>query len=86
MDKETALRVLQEKYHIEGPIKAVLEELEARKVASALLEKDITPQKAESTGYNEVYAEFFKCPVCGGENIFKGSNYCPDCGQRVTAD
>ncbi|GAA6277853.1 hypothetical protein [Enterocloster bolteae] len=84
MDKETALKVLQEKYHIEGPIKIVQDELEAREVAVALLERAVNPLKAESTGYDEAYAEFFRCPVCGGENAFKGSNYCPDCGQRIT--
>ena len=41
MDKETALKVLQEKYHIEGPIKIVQDELEAREVAVALLERAV---------------------------------------------
>lgn len=86
MDKKTALRVLQSKYHIEGPPRVIRDELEAREIAVELLEKEISPLKAESTGYDEAYAEFFKCPVCGGENAFKGSNYCPDCGQRITTD
>lgn len=86
MDKKRAIEVLEQKYHIDGSIKVVCDELEARAVAVELLKHDISPLKAESTGYDEVYAEFFKCPVCGGENAFKGSNYCPDCGQRITTD
>ncbi|CAK7016730.1 MAG: hypothetical protein ENTB_04994 [Enterocloster aldenensis] len=86
MDKKRAVEVLEQKYHIDGPIKVVCEELEARTVAVELLKRDISPLKAESIGYDEEYTEFFRCPVCGGENAFKGSNYCPDCGQRITTD
>lgn len=86
MDKKTALRILQSKYHIEGPPKMIWDELTAREIAVSVLEKDISPLKAESVGYAKPYAEFFKCPVCKGENAFKGSNYCPDCGQRITTD
>ena len=52
----------------------------------AELEKRIKPMKTSGTGYDELYTEFFKCPVCGHENIISGSNYCPDCGQRVTTE
>lgn len=48
------------------------------------MEAQDNPVKVDGTGYDELYTEFFRCPICGHENIISGSNYCPDCGQRVT--
>lgn len=48
------------------------------------MEEQDNPVKADCPGYDELYTEFFRCPICGHENIISGSNYCPDCGQRVT--
>ncbi|XBX05240.1 hypothetical protein QMP26_33150 [Enterocloster clostridioformis] len=86
MDKKKAIEVLEQTHHIDGPIRIICAELQARTIAVEVMKRDIYPMKAESKGYNEVYAEFFKCPICGGTKIFKESNYCPDCGQRITTD
>lgn len=34
----------------------------------------------EPIGYDEVYTMFFKCRVCGCEDLTAASNYCPNCG------
>lgn len=39
--------------------------------------------EAESCGYDELYAEWFKCKSCRQENILSTAAYCPDCGKRI---
>jgi len=38
-----------------------------------------------STGEDEIYCEMFNCPNCMGQ-ILEDSNYCPDCGSKITWD
>jgi len=41
----------------------------------------ITP--VDSQGKDELWCEWFKCPACAKANIWRGCNYCPDCGIRI---
>lgn len=58
MDKKKAIEVLEQTHHIDGPIRIICAELQARTIAVEVMKRDIYPMKAESKGYNEVYAEF----------------------------
>lgn len=39
--------------------------------------------EVETCGYDELYAEWFKCKNCGKENILATAAYCPDCGKKI---
>ena len=39
-----------------------------------------------STGMDEIYTVFYKCPRCGEEKIFNDFHYCPMCGQRIEVE
>lgn len=82
-----AIELLESKYHIEGQIDDVLENLATRQTAVEALKKQI-PQKI-----NEVYQARIEdipgkciiagdCPVCGSPVPIKHW-YCWSCGQRV---
>jgi ribosomal protein L37E len=41
--------------------------------------------KKDSMGFDEMYANFYRCPHCGGKSsIHIGCKYCPDCGVELT--
>ena len=44
-------------------------------------EIEITPDMVNPEGYR--YPEWFICPNCGGDNIERCFNYCPDCGKKL---
>ena len=33
---------------------------------------------------DEVYCHWFTCGNCGKKNIMTDSNFCPDCGYKIT--
>ena len=81
MDNEKALQVLQTKYHIEGPIEVVAEELEARVAAVEALKTRI-PMKTVKHNY-----DMASCGRCGmvirKKNRLSCSYYCHRCGQAI---
>lgn len=91
MNNQEAIEVLNTKYHIEGPIKDVCDEVEARVVAVEALEKQIPINtkvivREEDTriGYIVFKAgtKVHYCPKCGAPAA--GSHhYCCNCGQAL---
>lgn len=31
----------------------------------------------------EMYADWYQCPICKDNEVFIGANYCPNCGTRL---
>lgn len=81
MDNQKAIKVLQNKYHIEGPASIVMEELEARELAIAALEKQ-KPYIVKKDGYNDSVGYHVGECRCGAmvRSIY---NYCNECGQSL---
>lgn len=78
MDNYEAFQILQTKYHIDGPIKEVCKELEAREAAVVALEKQI-PVKTKVNVRGE--------DIRIGSVIFRAGtkvHYCPKCNTPVT--
>lgn len=51
-------------------------------VARALVERE-TPVKVAGTGFDEIYAMWFKCSKCKCEHILSSFKFCPKCGTRL---
>lgn len=46
--------------------------------------KEVIITKNNSIGFEEVYFEWFQCPVClGGNYIATFFNFCPNCGIKI---
>lgn len=45
--------------------------------------KYILVKEEHSQGYDEMYAEWFRCSNCENSSISHGFNYCPDCGIKL---
>jgi hypothetical protein len=37
----------------------------------------------DSTGYDELYTEWFNCPKCTCDKILSSYKYCPNCGIKI---
>lgn len=91
MDSKEALQILQSKFHIEGPIREVYKEVEAREVAVKALEKQI-PVKTKIKINDEdvkvgriVFAKGTKvhyCPQCQSA-VMGSEHFCRNCGQAL---
>lgn len=55
---------------------------EKRTMAKCIRVDPVVHGKLKSTGMDEMYAEFGKCTVCGGDNYIK-VKFCNWCGARM---
>ena len=37
----------------------------------------------KSLDYDELYAEWFLCPLCKNDNLLHIFNFCPNCGAQL---
>ena len=60
-------------------VEQALEELET------LRKKETQIKITEETRFSpdEWWGRIYKCPKCGGKNIWNFFKYCPDCGQKI---
>ena len=49
------------------------------------IKKEIKFEELKSMGKDEIYCEWFECPVCKDPSsmIEEDSNYCPNCGVKI---
>lgn len=47
------------------------------------MEETIVEQK-DSLGKDELWVEWFNCPKCENSNVIIHSNYCSECGIKLT--
>jgi len=76
MNPQEALKVLDTKLNIEGPISIVIDEIRARMTGVAALKKQI-PKKIKDEPLR------FACPVCNETVCGTDYEYCPKCGQKL---
>lgn len=46
-------------------------------------EKRIKFENLQSVGMDEIYCEWFRCPICEEREINSDTHYCPNCGAHI---